>query len=404
MKSIKREINQDILKYLGNDQILLLIGARQVGKTTILRQIKTHLEVQSLQTHFINLEDPEYLALINESPKNLFKILSINLESKSYIFIDEIQYLDNPSNFLKYFYDEYGEKMKLIVSGSSAFYIDSKFQDSLAGRKKIFYVRNLSFSEFLLFKDQEALSKKSYISLSLKEKDIVQRAFEEYLVYGGYPRVALSSDLEEKKEILRELAYSYIKKDIFESKIKDDKSFYALMRILADQVGSLVNSNELASTLAISKSSVDNYLNILQKSFHIFLVKPFSKNIRKELTKMPKVYFADMGLRNFLVRDFEPYALRSDKGELLENIVFRKLLDTNHHEDIMFWRTAEKQELDFVLQDKAAIEVKANPEKFNVKKYQKFIEVYPEKELSLVSYDYKGSADFPVKYKDVLEL
>lgn len=151
--------------------------------------------------------------------------------------------------------------------------------------------------------------------------------FDEYLTWGGYPRVVLTFSSEEKQEILKELVYSYVKKDIFEAKIRQDEDFYRLFKILAGQVGSLVNSHELAATLNLSKTAVDNYLYVLQKSFHIRLVRPWFKNLRKELIKMPKVYFTDPGLRNFLVNDFQPWFSRKDQGQLLENGVFRQLVD-----------------------------------------------------------------------------
>ena len=123
---------------MDSPESLLLLGGRRVGKTTILRQIQAKLELKNKANFFLNLEDPDYLKLLNESPKNLLKIISPNLRKLNYVFIDEVQYLKNPSNFLKYFYDEYSGKIKLIVAGSSAFYIDQKFTDSLAGRKKYF--------------------------------------------------------------------------------------------------------------------------------------------------------------------------------------------------------------------------------------------------------------------------
>ena len=168
--SILRDITKEIEKYIKKDEILLLIGARQSGKTTILHQLKDIIEMQNDIQYFINLEDPDYLSLLKQSPKNLFKLFSIDLNKKNFVLIDEIQYLENPSNFLKYFYDEYKGRIKIIASGSSAFYIDKKFKDSLAGRKKIFYVLTLSFREFLRFKNETELSGKSFDHLSISEK------------------------------------------------------------------------------------------------------------------------------------------------------------------------------------------------------------------------------------------
>lgn len=395
--SILRDVTFKAQKNIETDEILLFIGARQAGKTTILRQLQAYLRKQNKINYFLNLEDPDYLDLLNQSPKNLFKIFTLDLNKKNFIFIDEIQYLDNPSNFLKYFYDEYKGKIKLLVSGSSAFYIDEKFKDSLAGRKKFFYVFTLSFREFLRFKNEIELAKKDFQKLSLSEKEKIMLYYQEYIIYGGYPRVVLSP-LEEKIEILREIAYSYIKKDLYESKIRQEDVFYKLFKILASQVGNLVNSSELASTLNVSKSAIDNYLYVMRKSFHLHLISPFFKNIRKELTKMPKVYFLDLGLRNFLVDNFKSFKIREDNGALLENAVFRQLIEKYQLEKIKFWRTIQKQEVDFVIGGKEAMEVKSQPQKFKKNKYDLFLDAYPEIKFSVASLDVKQEfvSSYPV--------
>ena len=349
--SIIRDVTIQVNKYLENNDILLFIGARQAGKTTILKQIKSSLEKTNKTIHFLNLEDPDYLDLLNKSPKNLFKIFTIDLNKKTFLIIDEIQYLDNPTNFLKYFWDEYKEKIKIIASGSSAFYMDKKFKDSLVGRKKIFNVRTLSFKEFLRFKNENELSQKDFNKISLSEKEKIIIYYHEYLIYGGYPHVVLSP-VNEKEEILRDIAYSYIKKDIHEANIKQDEIFYKLFKTLASQIGGLINASEIANTLDVSKTSIDNYLYIMQKSFHINLIKPFFKNIRKELTKMPKIYFSDSGLRNFFVSNFKSLELREDKGGLLENAVFRQLIEKHPKNEIKFWRTTSQNEIDFIVEEK----------------------------------------------------
>lgn len=401
--SIIRDLTLKIQKYLQTDEILLLIGARQAGKTTILRQIEDILKKQNQDCYFLNLEDPDYLSLLNQSPKNLFRIFPLDLKKRSFLLMDEIQYLDNPSNFLKYFYDEYRGKIKIIASGSSAFYLDKKFKDSLAGRKRIFYVLTLSFKELLRFKDENELSKKNLRKLTFSEKEKIIRYWQEYLIYGGYPRVVLAS-LEEKEEILRDIAYSYIKKDIYEANIRQDEIFYRLFKILASQIGNLVNASELASTLGGSKTSIDNYLYVMQKSFHIRLISPFFKNIRKEITKMPKVYFLDLGLRNFFLKNFRLYQEREDGGALLENALFRQLLEKYRFDDIKFWRTIQKNEVDFVVEEKTAFEVKVQPKMFKKKNYKAFFENYPEIKFSLVSFNVQEKKIGPYPVYEIWEI
>lgn len=386
--SIIRNVTLEALKYIDNDDILIFIGARQTGKTTILRQIQKYLEKENSSVYFLNLEDPDYLSLLNQGPKNLLKLFSFDLTKKSYVLIDEVQYLDNPSNFLKYFYDEYKGKIKLIVSGSSAFYIDRKFNDSLVGRKKLFYVRTLSFKEFLRFKNENDLSNKDFRNLSIHEKEKISLLYHEYMLYGGYPKVVLS-DFDQKIDLLMDIAYSYIKKDIYEANIKSDEVFYKLCKILASQISGLVNTSEIANTLGVSKTAIDNYLYILQKSFHIALVRPFYMNVRKELTKMPKCYYMDMGLRNFFVSSFESFKTRKDNGQLLENACFRQLLDSNIYENIKFWRTVQGNEVDFIVNDKIAYEVKVDESQFKKNKYSVFMQIYNFIPMAIVTVDKK---------------
>lgn len=386
--SIIRDITIQAQKHLETDEILLFVGARQTGKTTILKQMEKYLSEKNQKTYSLNLEDPEYLELLNASPKNIFKIFTIDLNKKNFIFLDEIQYLKNPSNFLKYLYDEYKGQIKICASGSSAFYIDQKFRDSLAGRKRLFNVPTLSFKEFLRFKQENNLAEQNFKTLSLSDKEKIVFYYQEFMIFGGYPRVVLSP-LEEKIEVLKDLAYSYVKKDVFESGIRQEEVFYKLFKILASQIGSLVNASELANTLNVSKSSIDHYLFVMQKSFHIKLIKPFFKNARKELTKMPKIYFCDLGLRNFFADNFKPFVMRDDKGSLLENAVFRQLSEKYNDNEIRFWRTTQKNEVDFILKDKEALEVKIDPKQFKTKHYKAFLEKYPEIKFSIVSFDSK---------------
>ncbi len=386
--SLFRETTEKAKKYLTNDEILLFIGARQTGKTTILRQIEEYLKNQRQQTHFLNLEDPDYLTLLNESPKNIFKIFPIDLKEKCYLFLDEVQYLKNPSNFLKYLFDEYHGKIQLLVSGSSAFYIDEHFHDSLAGRKKIFSVYTLSFREFLFFKGEKELSKKDFQILTLSEEEKISLFYREYIIYGGYPRIVLAP-LDEKEELLRELVYSYIKKDVLESGVRNEDIFYRILKLLAGQIGQLINASEFANTLDVSKNAVDRYLFIMRKSFHVEFVKPFSRNIRKEITKMPKCYFLDLGIRNFLLNNFTPFDTRDDKGQILENALFRQLINQFYPDEIRFWRTTQGHEIDFIVKEKEAFEVKVDSRQIKEKNYGLFKEYYKDIPFGIVSLDIK---------------
>ena len=387
---MKRFLFSKLTDHLKSKQISLIIGARQVGKTTLLKQIQDFLTSKKETVFYITLEDREILDLLNKNAKNLLQIISnLNSDKMIYILIDEIQYLEDPSNFLKYHYDTYMNKIKFIVTGSSSFYIDQSFKDSLAGRKRIFELDSLSLKEVLHFKGEDKLI--PYLNsgnIPLLYRDKIKQYYYEYLIYGGYPEVVLNDDINEKQLILKELVESYAKKDAIESHLSNKDSYFKIMRLLASQIGSLLNVNSLASDVKLDNKTINTYLWVMRKSFHIYLLSPFYKNVSSELRKMPKIFYADLGIRNYLVNNFSPIALRSDKGDLLENYVFNLLRSKYSLENIKFWRTQSKKEVDFVVQDQFskyfAYEVKFQKKSFNQSKYNFFMKSYPEISLDCV--------------------
>ncbi len=312
------------------------------------------------------------------------------------IFIDEIQYAANPSHFLKYLFDKYLDNLKIIATGSSAFYLDAAFKDSLAGRKRIFVLQTLSFEEFLLFLNRQDLlqildnlrKQPEYISTQQNE---MLELFNQYLIYGGYPAVVLEPDMNEKMEYLKELKNSFLKRDIDESSVNNPDAFYKLATLLSGQTCNLVNRNELSNTIGIDNKTIEKYLFILQKCFHIELLKPFSRNLRKELTKMPMVYFYDLGMRNVLINRFFPIEQREDKGQLLENYVFKRLSEKYNIDDLKFWRTTDNKEIDFVVNstvERLAYEVKFSCKKQNNNASKVFLENYSDYSFKTISYDF----------------
>ncbi len=392
---LERDILKNIFKWVPREETIILTGPRQSGKTTLLKIIEKKLKEQEKNVIFFNLEDEEILGYLNQRPSNLLKLVNIPKNQKVYVILDEVQYLKKPTNFLKLIYDEYRDQIKLIVSGSSAFYIDTKFKDSLAGRKKNFYILPLNFSDFLAFiGEKELLSSVGEIvsldssespPLNILQQRELERLVGEYMLFGGYPKIVLENDISIKIELLREILNSYIKKDVIEADIRSPEKFFVLLKILASQVGSLVNENELSNTLGVSTTAISKYLYVMQKSFHIRLVKPFYNNIRKEITKMPKVFLFDTGLRNRILNNFEPIDLRLDKGDIFENFIFKMLVDQYGLDTLKFWRSQSKNEVDFILEnEKKAIEVKYNSSLFKFKKYAFFLSKYPDFSFHLV--------------------
>ena len=335
----ERIIYPELINHLKRKEFTIITGARQTGKTTLLKELFRHLEKRGEKVWYISFEKEDLLRMINENPENIFKVtrrpanpLYEDQSEPYYFLIDEVQYAANPSNFLKYLYDTYSPHLKIVATGSSSFYLDRKFKDSLAGRKKIFILRTLSFLEYLTFKDKSRLLGElkqimeipDYQSLYYSE---IKDHFEDYLKFGGYPEVVLTDDPGEKLSLLEEIKNAYIKRDIFESKVENETKFYQLMQVLAMQTGNLLNKHELSKSLKLDLKTLDKYILVLQKCFHISLVKPFHANLKKELLKMPKVFYNDLGLRNLLSGSFQDIPTRPDKGQLLENYVFIRLLE-----------------------------------------------------------------------------
>ncbi len=387
---MKRKLFEKLLKHLPRKEFCILTGARQTGKSTLLKELQQHCDREGQPTVFINLEQQSVLQELEKDPLNIISYLPAS-ESKAVIFMDEIQYLSNPSNFLKLLHDEQSHKLKIVASGSSAFYIDHKFTDSLAGRKRIFHLRTCDFEEYLGLQGKadlwqevaSILNNKNYKSLKLNE---LKKEWYDYLIYGGYPAVVTESSKAERREMLIEIRDSFVKRDVAESGVQNELVFYQLFKILAEQTGQLLNVNELSNTLKVRRETIQNYLEVLQKCFHLTLVRPFSTNMRKELTKMPKPYLMDTGMRNCLLNNFQSFSQRVDRGSLWELGLFRMLVDKYNEDGIHFWRTSSGKEVDFVIPDEnppVAVECKFDLKSVRMKKYESFQVAYPNFRFSV---------------------
>ena len=379
---LKRKIIDQILKYIDSDDILVLHGARQVGKSSILKYIQAELNQQNKLNLYIDLEDSRNLDILNGGVETFLTYL-VDLgfglgedEQKSgkiYVFIDEIQYLDNPSSFLKLLADHH-KNLKLIVSGSSSFAIKTKFKDSLVGRTLEFTVYNLSFEEFLTFK-----SVKQDLS-NIKTSKIIQeisKLYYEYVYFGGYPKIVLANDLETKERYLQQIIDTYIRRDIANmSAVGNISKFNNLLKILANQSGQLLNITSVANICGLSRQTLENYLFLLENTYVIKLLTPFSQSRNVEISKAPKIFFYDTGLMHML--QFKALN-KSIMGNNFETSVFVELAKKFGVENLNFWRTKSGNEIDFILNLKSGIlpiEVKHNFSQFRLGSMQEFLKKY----------------------------
>ncbi|OGW50791.1 MAG: hypothetical protein A2Z50_07155 [Nitrospirae bacterium RBG_19FT_COMBO_42_15] len=374
----KRTIIEEINKYLLSDDIIVLHGARQVGKTSILYYLANQLKNNGNITYFIDLEDSRFVKILDSGTDGFIRLLQEEGilpagRKKAFIFIDEIQYLENPSSFLKLTADHHKD-IKLIVSGSSSFAIKNKFKDSLAGRTVNFEIFNLSFKEFLLFKQYAYEESKVYTK---KKTDELRALFKEYILYGGYPKIVLTPEIEKKEKYLQQIIDTYVKKDIRDlADVKDIDKFNKLLEALASQSGQQINITELSNTTRIAKQTIERYLFIMENTYIVKLVRPFSRNIRSELFKLPKVYFYDTGLMQMLwLKGLQKEII----GNVYETGIFAELVKKYTNGAIFYWRTKDKKEIDFILKIKnqmLPIEAKLNFEQFNPSAIQYFNKHY----------------------------
>ena len=320
-------------------KIILVLGARQVGKTTLAQDIGKKLEGEGKKVLYLNCDLAEDNGAVNTTSKVVLERL---LSEVDVLLIDEAQRLDNPGLTLKIIYDNF-PKVRALATGSSSFDLKNKLSDPLTGRYLDFTLYPFSFTEVLQAgSDNEALLKNQADAL-----------LPQVMLYGLYPEVYLSNTPEQKQALLERIVDSYLFKDILTlQRVKNSKAIKDLTKALAYQIGSEVNENELSKRLKIDRKTVVSYLDILEKSFCVVSAHPYSKNPRREIGSHYKVYFVDLGIRNALIGDFNSLDLRTDAGFLWENFLFveRKKLFANKAMVVTsnFWRSYSGAEVDYI--------------------------------------------------------
>lgn len=318
-------------------KIILVLGARQVGKTTLAKDIGKKLEGEDKRVLYLNCDLTEDMTAVNTTSKVVLERLLSGIDA---LLIDEAQRLDNPGLTLKIIYDNFPE-VKVLATGSSSFDLRNKLSDPLTGRYLDFTLYPFSFSEVLQSGNEVLL------------KNQTDALLPQVMLYGLYPEIYLSNTPEQKQALLERIVDSYLFKDILTfQRVKNSQAIKDLTKALAYQIGSEVNENELANRLKIDRKTVVSYLDILEKSYVIVSSHPYSKNPRREIGSHFKIYFVDLGIRNALIGDFNPIDLRADAGLLWENLLFveRKKLFANKAKVVTanFWRNYGGAEVDYI--------------------------------------------------------
>ncbi len=401
-KYIKRNLFNKIAKHLDNKEITLIIGPRQVGKTVLFKQLQEYLikikKINSSSILYFNLDIIKDRELFQNQTEFIEYIKQKSVKRKIYIFIDEAQKVKDAGTFFKGVYDS-DLAIKLILTGSSTLEIKAKIHESLAGRKRVFHLLPFSFLEILNYKNPDLhnliIKRKKIFDFDRKE---ILKIFFDYCVFGGYPQVVLTQDNEEKIEFLREIFSSYIEKDIIGFlKIENEANFNKLIKLLAAQIGNLINVAELSATVNTDRYTIDRYLLNLDKTFITYNLKPFYSNFRQEVVKASKIYFIDNGIRNFSLESLNKlFVNREDKGALLENIILKELLLLKYTKNfnLKFWRSKQKAEVDFIVEQGLnifPIEVKSNLTGNKLEaSFLGFINRYNPQKALVVNLNYQG--------------
>lgn len=381
---IEREIKRKFEKITSTYALVAIVGARQSGKTTFLKE-----HSKSLKSSYLLFDDPDIRALFEEDIKKFEKQY---LENADIFIFDEVQYCKNAGRNLKYLADT---GRKIWITSSSEMILSKEVLSYLVGRVSILRMYPFSLKEFL-----DARSQKEF------NQSILQRIIWEHCIYGGYPKVVMSEDSEIKRTILRDIYETMILKDIAQTfSIEDIRSLEEFTRHLALNIGGLLSYETLSQDLKLSFQTIKKYLNAMEKSYLITRVQPFYTNKTKEITKQPKTYFIDTGLRNTISKNNE----KEPDGKLFENYVAAELVKKGIA--LKYWRTKSKTEVDFIVEHDGEIipiEVKLNASEKIGKSLHSFIEVYKPKRAFVVSY--KGNPaitrtdDCTIFFTDVFSL
>lgn len=365
---VRRELTDNLINACFKNKVIILLGARQVGKTTLLKEVVRTINVPST---WLNADEADILEAFSSAVTSSQLIQLIGPNSQL-VIIDEAQQIPDIGKKLKLIYDNRPD-IQVIATGSSAFDLQHQTAEPLTGRKKTFHLYPISYQETVM--DSSTLEAKRFLDTRL--------------TYGLYPEVVNNPGQE--KEILIEIAQSYLYKDVLQmDSIRKPSHLEKLLKALAFQVGSEVSYHELAQTIGnIDTATVEKYLDLLEKAFVIFKLPAFSRNLRNEIKKGKKYYFYDNGIRNVLISNFSIPDMRQDKGALWENFLISERIKYNSYTgrfvNSYFWRTHDQAEIDYIEESDGilhAFEFKWKDQK--VRFPASFLQAYPDHETAVI--------------------
>ena len=368
---MKRSLYYEILPQINHKNAIVICGMRQVGKTSLMRMLFDISDGAKIWFDFDNPLDQLLFESIdyNQIYYELKKQSGLKEGERLFVFIDEIQNFPDITKVIKYLIDHY--QVKFIVTGSSNYYLRNLFPESLSGRKFLYTLHPLSFSEFLYFKgvipesDLIDLNNQS-IFIKHSRVDVEKRSkyYDEYLEYGGFPEVALTQDIRTKQLVLKNIFASFFEKDIkVVSELKDIRELRDLILLLAPRNGNMIDISKIASELGVTRVKVYGYMEFLQGIFFLKLVSKYTKSVDKSVAAGKKVYFSDTGILNLVAKVTE--------GQLLETVICNQL---EAYGQLSFYNKRNTAEIDFILNHESAFEVKVKADQNDFVKLKKLSE------------------------------
>ncbi len=349
---ILRDLFVSLTEHLSQRQVTVITGMRRVGKSTALKFLLS--QIRHNNKYYLDCERIEVRALLNrpdyESIAEELQLQGLDFSEPCVIALDEIQLVENLPSLIKYLYDTYA--IKFLVTGSSSYYIKNRFTESLAGRKRIFEMYPLNFCEFLRFKKITILKPETYAWKPYTKAWYArcQNLYEEFIFFGGFPEVVLEGTKDNKKELLKDIINSYVELDIkLLSDYSASEELYKLVILLAGRAGNKIDFTKLSSVAGIHRQKVSSYLYLLEYTYLIYLIKPYTQNLDKEISQQPKLYFSDTGILNALAGP------QLSSGQLFENAIATQLFPQG---ELRYYQKKTGQEIDFIFNGTTAIEAK----------------------------------------------
>ena len=341
---VERKISKKIEDLFFKGKAIIIYGARQVGKTTLIKQIYEKYRDISV---YLNCDEPDIATAFEDKNSSAIRFL---LGNKKIVFIDEAQKIKNVGSVIKLMVDTFSD-IQIVATGSSSFELSEKVVEPLTGRKFEFMLYPFSIEELL----------------QIYSRADIMHMVDDLIVFGSYPEIVFKREMRERNLI--SIAKSYLYKDILKfDNIKNPEVVDKLLKALALQLGNEVSYNELADTVGVDKNTVSKYIQILEKAFIIYKVGPFSRNLRNEIKKLRKIYFFDTGIRNAIINNLNGLDIRNDSGALFENFFINERIKYNAYQEryinYYYWRTKEGKEVDFIEESGGRIEgyeLKLNP-------------------------------------------